>query len=77
MYDGPGDEVTDQIIEGGFALSESGVTRLFEEAATSPLGEREYWRRVLMDHPDGPQMSTADFETVWAGMTTTGRPVQD
>ena len=43
-YSGPGDAETDTVIECAFILHEAGVAQLFEEAAQSPPGEREYWR---------------------------------
>jgi hypothetical protein len=67
-YDGPGDLEIDQIVEGAFIMKEAGVEQLIAAGKSSPLGEREYWRRVLMDHPEGPQLSDEDFEEVYRGM---------
>lgn len=67
MSDAIGD--FDRLTSSVFDLADAGVGELLKEAAASPLGEREYWRRVLVDDPNGPQMPQDHFEVFWEGIS--------
>jgi hypothetical protein len=64
-YEGPTDSFTNEVIEGAFAMKAAGVDELIAAGKSSPLGEREYWRRILMEHAQGPQLDLDGFESVW------------